>query len=278
MNHALTSILVCITNEYYMSAQSNTINFPVFLQVIYRNTCNNTTEIMWSRPPPSCVYLSLNICFLFRSTNVYSRGPYICFPSSRLHRSVYSLHFGVCVHTGRQWTCSFSSWGNSPSGSGHLHYQGFTITLRHTPLHRTPLDEWSARRRDLYLATYNTHGIQTHNSCKRAAADPCLRPRGHQDRRTCSLQVKMMNILYKGRNTEMSALRVTVILSANGKRLWKAVCQLRNVGMSYARCQPSLPQCDWETSRVTRYRLVTATTADSMVPLSLRAESPLPRF
>jgi hypothetical protein len=35
-------------------------------------------------------------------------------------------------------------------------YRGFTITLRHTTLRRTPLDEWSTRRRDLYLTTNNT--------------------------------------------------------------------------------------------------------------------------
>ena len=34
-------------------------------------------------------------------------------------------------------------------------------TQRHTPVGRTPLDEWSARRRDLYLTTYNTHNRQT---------------------------------------------------------------------------------------------------------------------
>ena len=62
--------------------------------------------------------------------------------------------------------------------------------LRHTTLGRTPLDKWSARRRDLYLTTHNTHqrerdinvpdGIRTHNPCKRAAADPRLRLRGHR--------------------------------------------------------------------------------------------------
>ena len=30
-----------------------------------------------------------------------------------------------------------------------------------TPVGRTPLDEWSARRRDLYLTTHNTHNRQT---------------------------------------------------------------------------------------------------------------------
>jgi hypothetical protein len=33
--------------------------------------------------------------------------------------------------------------------------------LRHTTLGRTPLDEWSARRKDLYLTTHNTHERQT---------------------------------------------------------------------------------------------------------------------
>jgi len=32
---------------------------------------------------------------------------------------------------------------------------------RRTTVGRTPLDEWSARRRDLYLTTHNTHNRQT---------------------------------------------------------------------------------------------------------------------
>ena len=34
-------------------------------------------------------------------------------------------------------------------------------TERRTTVGRTPLDEWSARRRDLYLTTHNTHNRQT---------------------------------------------------------------------------------------------------------------------
>jgi hypothetical protein len=34
--------------------------------------------------------------------------------------------------------------------------------FRHTTLGRTPLDGWSARRRDLYLTTHNTHNRQTY--------------------------------------------------------------------------------------------------------------------
>jgi len=43
----------------------------------------------------------------------------------------------------------------APRRSGLLHYQGFTITLGDTIHGRTPLDEWSARHRDLYLTTHN---------------------------------------------------------------------------------------------------------------------------
>jgi len=34
-------------------------------------------------------------------------------------------------------------------------------TRRSTTVGRTPLDEWSSRRRDLYLTTHNTHNKQT---------------------------------------------------------------------------------------------------------------------
>ena len=44
-----------------------------------------------------------------------------------------------------------------PSGPRPPHCRGYTITLRHTTLGRTPLDEWPARCRDLYLTTHNTH-------------------------------------------------------------------------------------------------------------------------
>jgi hypothetical protein len=51
-------------------------------------------------------------------------------------------------------------WRNSPSGPRSPHYRGFMITLRHTTLGRTPLDEWSARRTDIYMKTQNTHNTQ----------------------------------------------------------------------------------------------------------------------
>jgi hypothetical protein len=53
-----------------------------------------------------------------------------------------------------------SHGATAPGGPGSPNYRGFTITLRHTTLDKTPLDEWSARRTDVYVTTYNTHKRQ----------------------------------------------------------------------------------------------------------------------
>jgi hypothetical protein len=68
------------------------------------------------------------------------------------------------------------------------------ITLRHThTIDRTSQDELSARRRDLYVTTHNTHkrqrsmppaGSKPAIPAKRTATDPRLRPRGHRDRQS----------------------------------------------------------------------------------------------
>jgi len=64
-------------------------------------------------------------------------------------------------------------------------------TQRHIIVGRTPLDEWSARRRDLYLHNAqhsqqtNIHapcGNRTHDLSRRAAVDLRLRSRSHWDR------------------------------------------------------------------------------------------------
>ena len=49
----------------------------------------------------------------------------------------------------------------APDGPRPPHYGGCTITLKHFTLVVTPLDEWSARHRDLSLTTHNTPKRQT---------------------------------------------------------------------------------------------------------------------
>jgi len=89
-------------------------------------------------------------------------------------------------------------YGNifSPMAQQPLASQGFLIiqallsqSRTHTSLGRSPLDECSARRRDLYL-TQQTHtpdidapgGNRDHNLSKRQAASPRFRRRSHWNR------------------------------------------------------------------------------------------------
>jgi len=52
-------------------------------------------------------------------------------------------------------------WHNIPQGAMTSSFTRFLDhTQRRTTVGRTPLDEWSARRRDLYLTTHNTHNRQ----------------------------------------------------------------------------------------------------------------------
>ena len=88
-------------------------------------------------------------------------------------------------------------WRDSPpSGPWPPHSRGvLDHTQRRTTVGRTPLGEWPARRRDLYLTTHitlttNIHaacGIRTNNLSRRAATDLHLRPRGHWDQQSRGL-------------------------------------------------------------------------------------------
>ena len=92
----------------------------------------------------------------------------------------------------QQLSFNFSSHGSTALAGLGRPLWGSSITLRHITLGRTPLHEWSARRRDLNRTTRNTHktdihvhsGIRTRNPRMPAAANTRRRPRGHWDRLT----------------------------------------------------------------------------------------------
>jgi len=58
----------------------------------------------------------------------------------------------------------------APNGLGSPHNRDLKITPKNTTLGRTPLDKWSAWRRDLYATTHTTHDRDSH------APGPRLRP------------------------------------------------------------------------------------------------------
>ena len=67
----------------------------------------------------------------------------------------------------REW---FFFGATALSGPGAPHSRVFLDhTQRRTTVGRTPLDEWSVRRRDLYLTTHNTHNK---HPCPRRDSNP----------------------------------------------------------------------------------------------------------
>ena len=70
--------------------------------------------------------------------------------------SVGNVHWGTfCAHLFVFGTTA-PQWVRASSFTGFLDH-----TQRRTTVGRTHLDEWSARPRDLYLITHNTHNRQT---------------------------------------------------------------------------------------------------------------------
>ena len=119
-------------------------------------------------------------------------------------------HTNTHTHTHTHIYIFIVRGSKTPSGPGLYHYRGFTITLRHTELgRRTPLDEWSACHRDLYLTRHNSYYRQTHAPCgfrtrnpsKRAAVALRLRLLGHWDR--------LHNILHSEIESMYSQLQIS---------------------------------------------------------------------
>jgi hypothetical protein len=73
-----------------------------------------------------------------------------------------ALRTKYCQVSDKSYQSIFLLYGAAaPSGPGLSHFGGFMITLRHTTFGRIPQDEWSERRRDLYLTTHNYNKRQT---------------------------------------------------------------------------------------------------------------------
>ena len=132
-----------------------------------RLACKYFSCLLWNLKAQYCVYKSRSWASWIQSktshTNSHSFITTTLFSIFQIDMSLRISHLSVRVmHPARLiLNFFFLQWCNSPSGPGPPHYRGFVITLRHTTLGRTSLDEWSARRTDLYLTTPNTHKRQT---------------------------------------------------------------------------------------------------------------------
>ena len=100
--------------------------------------------------------------------------------------------------------CLFVFWLSSPQWARPSSFTRFLDhTQRRTTVGRTPLDEWSARRRDLYLTTHNTHKRQT--SMPPVGFEPTIsageRPQTYTlDRAATGTGIKAINNNYNNNN------------------------------------------------------------------------------
>ena len=87
-----------------------------------------------------------------------------------LFRYLYQLQGSRWIHCNTVVSCSylvimtifFMGFAAQSRAVASSFLRFFEITHSDTPQSvRTPLDKWSARRRDLYLTTHNTHNRQT---------------------------------------------------------------------------------------------------------------------
>ena len=91
--------------------------------------------------------------------------------------SDYATHIFAIFHNFSDYCIWFVRfWPDTPSPPSWTGNSSFTRfldhTQRHTTIGRTPLGEWSAHRRDLYLTTHSTHNRQT--SMSRVGFEPTI--------------------------------------------------------------------------------------------------------
>ena len=122
------------------------------------------------------------------------------------------------------WDLCFSSHCSTAPPPQWAWASSFTRFLDHTQrratVGRTPLDELSACRRDLYLTTHDTHNRQTSmppmglEPTMRAAADLHLRMRGHWDRLESFIGMAVSLLLQGVSETSSEFTPLTQTLSA----------------------------------------------------------------
>ena len=116
-------VLFCDTTQYHILQN---ISFLVW------------TPLCWQRFKHQSLWISSTVLWKLKLCNHGIRVFFIYY--------YYFFFCGAATHC-RSWP---------PHSGGFLDH-----TQRHTKVGRTPLDEWSACRRDLYLTTHNTHNRQT---------------------------------------------------------------------------------------------------------------------
>jgi hypothetical protein len=101
------------------------------------------------------IYKCQNVVVIGETTNVINKDCWTLITSwGLIIDTVLFVFLGVTTHCGCIFTARWRALASSFS-------RFLDHTQRRATVGRTPLDEWSIRRRDLYLTTHNTHNRQT---------------------------------------------------------------------------------------------------------------------
>ena len=120
----------------------------------------NVSELLYNAYILFCVCVCVSACVSEREI-VHLESVHMC---ESIHVCVWECAYAcvrrhmcmkVCTFPPLLWHCG-PTWAMASSFLRCLDH-----TQRRITVGRTPLDEWSARRRDLYLTTHNTHNRQT---------------------------------------------------------------------------------------------------------------------
>ena len=109
-----------------------------------------STRLLRDAPPHTpCTFMPLSLKSKHFTPEPYATVTFQIYPPFTVNDNALNLYV-FCLFLARQPPPL--QWVRAPSFTRFLDH-----TQRRSTLGRTPLDEWSARRKDLYLTTHNNH-------------------------------------------------------------------------------------------------------------------------
>ena len=160
------------------------------------------------------VYFLILVCSIFHALYIYIIYIYI-YIYTHTHIYTHTKPTNALQYNNYNTYIFFFWWRCDPTrvmASSFLRF--LDHTQRRTTVGRTPVDEWSACRRDLYLTTHNTHNGQT--SVPPAGFEPTIwegeRPQTHAlDRAATGTGISIIFMLHNSnRNYNLNCYGVMV--------------------------------------------------------------------